>query len=255
MVNIVNIVNIEHIFLFTIIAYLLYHLLSGCGCNIRNGFSVGGQVHFDCPGKEAEYCWDKSGFFGDKCQNYYQVTDGFKYLCVGDTECEKSTVKCLGKNLVNVSVLKLNPKQEINNFTYKKYYTFPDINNIDHGYQYNFGSDPSQGTVSHLLPNNPINKAKIVILKILNSIGINDISIYSNTSPSIYNYHITLGATPETEYLFYDQTGADGDTGGQYQLTTGAAHPCPGCGPVTGTKKFDYNSDTPKIIYIEKISD
>ena len=40
MVNEVEL-NIEHILLFIIIVFLLYHFVGSCGC--RNGFRVGGQ--------------------------------------------------------------------------------------------------------------------------------------------------------------------------------------------------------------------
>lgn len=33
--------SMEHILLFVVLAFLLYHLLGNCGC--RNGFRVGGQ--------------------------------------------------------------------------------------------------------------------------------------------------------------------------------------------------------------------
>jgi len=39
--------KITHFLLFVVAAFLLYHLMGGCGCcnGVVDGFSVGGQVH------------------------------------------------------------------------------------------------------------------------------------------------------------------------------------------------------------------
>jgi hypothetical protein len=42
--------KVEHVLMFVIVAFLLYHFMSGCGCTNRgDGFSVGAQS--DCIGK------------------------------------------------------------------------------------------------------------------------------------------------------------------------------------------------------------
>jgi len=53
MVNIVKELSVEHVLIFAIIAFLLYHLIGGCSCGMRSrdGFSVGGS--------ESELCYDK----------------------------------------------------------------------------------------------------------------------------------------------------------------------------------------------------
>lgn len=54
--------SVEHVLMFVIIVFLLYHLIGGCSC-IRDGFSVGGELcpplvkQKDCPPSENYSAW------------------------------------------------------------------------------------------------------------------------------------------------------------------------------------------------------
>ena len=53
MVDIVKDLSVEHVLMFVIVAFLLYHLIGGCSCGMRSrdGFSVGGLL---CPLQDKE---------------------------------------------------------------------------------------------------------------------------------------------------------------------------------------------------------
>ena len=79
MVNEVAELNIEHVLLFVIAAYLLYNLTSGCW---GNGFSVGVETNGRCK------CTEKKG--QNRCQdkaNLYVVRD--ETICTNQTTEEK----------------------------------------------------------------------------------------------------------------------------------------------------------------------
>jgi hypothetical protein len=50
--------SVEHILLFVILAFLLYHLLGNCGC--RDGFSVGGNFKYNCAIIDQKYKNDEN---------------------------------------------------------------------------------------------------------------------------------------------------------------------------------------------------
>lgn len=55
MVDIVKELSVEHVLMFVIVAFLLYHLIGGCSCGMRSrdGFSVGGE---QCPRQDKKVC-------------------------------------------------------------------------------------------------------------------------------------------------------------------------------------------------------
>jgi hypothetical protein len=74
MVNIVKDLSVEHILMFVIVAFLLYHLIGGCSCSMlrmlrmpsRDGFSVGGKgfpVPCDYFNNNEEGCTNKNDYF------------------------------------------------------------------------------------------------------------------------------------------------------------------------------------------------
>jgi hypothetical protein len=96
--------NVEHVLLFVIVAFLLYHLIGGCGCG-GNGFRVGGQSK-ECNmkglfNKEDGICECYRDYYGKSCEIYGVkcVDEGLEKLCGNDKK--KSLVecgKCIDKN-------------------------------------------------------------------------------------------------------------------------------------------------------------
>jgi hypothetical protein len=98
--------NVEHVLLFVIVAFLLYHLIGGCGCG-GNGFRVGGQIN-PCNdnglfNKDDGICECYPDYYGKSCEIYgvkcVDSDGGLKKLCGNDKK--KGLVqcgKCIDKN-------------------------------------------------------------------------------------------------------------------------------------------------------------
>ena len=93
MVDIVKDLSVEHVLIFVIIAFLLYHLIGGCSCGMlrmrsRDGFSVGGDESCKC---NILYNGDYHPDFTNKCI-YKTVNNDIAefdpiYCDVGDSQC------------------------------------------------------------------------------------------------------------------------------------------------------------------------
>ena len=79
MLNEVVDLSVEHVLMFVIIAFLLYHLVGGCSCG--NGFSVGVQN------------------FVDRCNAYDNKEDECKHNSGGSLDCtwNEPLQKCYSK--------------------------------------------------------------------------------------------------------------------------------------------------------------
>jgi len=79
MVNIVKDLSVEHVLMFVIVAFLLYHLIGGCSCGMlrirsRDGFNVGGigkPVSCDYFNNNEDGCTNKNDYF----KRYPKCTD------------------------------------------------------------------------------------------------------------------------------------------------------------------------------------
>mgnify|MGYP003692462009 CR=1 FL=1 len=90
--------SIEHVLLFVIVAFLLYHLIGGCGCS--NGFRVGGQIN-QC-NNNGTYndidgiCECDRDYYGKSCEirgvKCRDTDGGLESLCGGDKK--KGLVEC-----------------------------------------------------------------------------------------------------------------------------------------------------------------
>jgi hypothetical protein len=81
--------KIEHVLLFVIVAFLLYHLMGRCGCS-GNGFSVGGQTDIKC--NKIPLYLDYMGCEKKEtidCTNYYSdgYDDGKRNCIVKNNKC------------------------------------------------------------------------------------------------------------------------------------------------------------------------
>ena len=90
MVNIVKELSVEHVLIFAIVAFLLYHLIGGCSCGMRSrdGFSVGGDEVCKC---NILYKGHHNPDFTNKCI-YKTVNNDISefdptYCDVGDSQC------------------------------------------------------------------------------------------------------------------------------------------------------------------------
>ena len=81
--------NVEHVLLFVIVAFLLYHLIGGCGCSgMRggNGFRVGGESDIEselCYGKNQKEC----DTMGRKCTYFDNICHE---TCIGGRMCKNN---------------------------------------------------------------------------------------------------------------------------------------------------------------------
>jgi hypothetical protein len=89
MVNIVKDLSVEHILMFVIVAFLLYHLIGGCSCGIRSrdGFNVGGKMK----NKNKK---DKDNSKVVKCHPYTNPPQ----LCPGGIACKPCGKNKKGQN-------------------------------------------------------------------------------------------------------------------------------------------------------------
>jgi len=72
--------NVEHILMVLIAAFLLYRLIGGCGCG-GNGFRVGGDSDPKCNGKEQAECNLPNCVYGNgQCNN----------VCVDNDYCHNN---------------------------------------------------------------------------------------------------------------------------------------------------------------------
>ena len=99
--------SVEHVLLFVVAAFLLYHLKGSCLCSYGNGFSVGDQIKCDgllryaCDaGPRAYVCeWD-----GNKCVNIAGKCEG----CIGTRGCFPDP-KCKGQKNNNQCIESMLP--------------------------------------------------------------------------------------------------------------------------------------------------
>jgi hypothetical protein len=69
MVNELKELKVEHVLMFVIAAFLLYHLIGNCGCaNGGDGFSVGGKTNTKCMSAMKKYCPTNCSSTLQKCQ-------------------------------------------------------------------------------------------------------------------------------------------------------------------------------------------
>jgi len=108
--------SVEHVLLFVVAAFLLYHLMGSCLCSYGNGFSVGGQIKCDgykkyaCDaGDRAFFCeWD-----GNKCVNFQRPAPrpdgpGKCEGCIGTRGCFPDP-KCKGQKNNNQCIESMLP--------------------------------------------------------------------------------------------------------------------------------------------------
>ena len=102
MVNEVGELKIEHLLLFVIVGFLLYHLMGKCGCS-GNGFSVGGQTKCNKNPIYLEYkgCEKKET---SNCTDYYSdgYDDGKRNCIVENNKCitdmSHTCKECVGED-------------------------------------------------------------------------------------------------------------------------------------------------------------
>ena len=100
--------SVEHVLMFMIAIFLLYHLVGSCGC-MKDGFSIGGKVVRDCKEYDENKCKSKNGcvWFNDggnleidgndsKCYSIYDLMNISQYY---STECESAFRNSRGKNI------------------------------------------------------------------------------------------------------------------------------------------------------------
>jgi len=69
MVKEVKELKVEHVLMFAIVAFLLYHFMRGCGCaNRGDGFGVGGKTNTKCMSAMKKYCPTNCSSTLQKCQ-------------------------------------------------------------------------------------------------------------------------------------------------------------------------------------------
>jgi hypothetical protein len=123
-------VKVEHVLMFVITAFLLYHLIGNCGCTNRgDGFSVGGKTNTKCMSAMRKNCPTNCSSTLQKCQ----VCTG-QHSQIKQAGCTPSDLKNYCDNHINffpetISIT-INASQLVNkvwknyNKTFKFTYTF-----------------------------------------------------------------------------------------------------------------------------------
>ena len=201
--------SVEHVLLFLVIVFFIYHLIGNCSCS-GNGFSVGGQsasptckcrdldINNKCPSIKEAKAW---GYDQLTCTNYttnascLHWTDGHESICVWNNSLCRPGIKSGGtlQYTFDLSSLNLNPTNGTVTYEIK----YENWTNTANGKEdpLAFLSDTQLGVLKCL--QDQLN---------IRYIGVNKKGEWP------YDYQVLVGVNPGkkgVDLYFYDDTGDD----------------------------------------------